>query len=141
MCRWDITGQKKRMKKILLVLAAVLFTFNFASAQQRKEIQKDVYLVMYGDKLIIEDDANGRSISMEVYQAGLDRQNGEMMYNVVCGKYTKKVLQWGLKEAIKAGFKAAGATGGWSLTASAIGLAADIGYDYLCNKWGKNYDD
>ena len=129
------------MKKVLLATLVFLTTFSCATAQQRREIQKDVYLVMYGAKLIIEDDANGRSISMEVYQAGLDRQNGEMMYNVVCGKYTKKVLQWGLKKAIEAGFQAAGATGGWSLTASAVGLAADIGYEYLCSKWGESYND
>lgn len=140
MGRWIITGNAI-MKKVLLATLVFLATFGCATAQQRREIQKDVYLVMYGDKLIIEDDANGRSISMEVYQAGLDHQNGEMMYNVVCGKYTKKVFQRGLKKAIEAGFEAAGATGGWSLVASAVGIAAEIGYEYLCTKWGKSFND
>lgn len=107
--------------------------FSYANAQERMEIQKDVYLVTYGDKLIIEDDVNNRSVSIEVSQEITDRQNAEKLYKVVCNKYVKSVTKKALKRAIEEGVRWANQTYGISLSVSAIALAADLGYEYMCD--------
>lgn len=121
------------MRKFLLAIIVFLSAFGYANAQERTQIQKDVYLVTYGDQLIIEDDANGRSMSVSVYKEYSDRADAEAMYKVVCNKYVKTVARWALKGAIAEGVKWAGATYGISLSASAIALAADLGYEYMCD--------
>jgi hypothetical protein len=121
------------MKKVLLTIVIFLIGFGYVNAQERTQIQEGVYLVLYGDKLIIEDDINSRSISVEVSQEIIDRQNAEVMYKVVCNKYVKTVARWALKGAIAEGVKWAAATYGISLSASAIALAADLGYEYMCD--------
>ena len=124
---------KRKMKKLLLAIVIFLAAFNCATAQERTQIQKDVYLVTYGDKLIIEDDANSRSISIEVSQEITNRQNAEKMYKVVCNKYVKTVTKFALKGAIEEGVRWAASTYGISLSVSAIALAADLGYEYMCD--------
>lgn len=121
------------MKKLFLAALVFTITLSCANAQQRKEIQKDVYLVTYGDQLIIEDDANGRSISLQVYKENSVRQGAEAMYKVVCNKYVKSVAKWALKGAIAEGVKWAAATYGITLSVSAVAFAADIGYEYMCD--------
>lgn len=121
------------MKRLLLIVLVFLTTVGCANAQQRTTIEDGVYLVTYGDKLIIEDDNRGQSISVEVYKQISDRQNAEVMYKVVCNKYVKTVARWALREAIGEGVKWAAATYGLSLSVSAIALAADLGYEAMCD--------
>ncbi len=107
------------------------------SAQQKIKLQEGVHLVMYGDKAIIEDDNNQRSISIEIIQEETDRKNNKKMYKVVCGTWSRRVVKDGLDAAIKAGLDMAGASKGLSLSVTAIAKAAKYIYEDACDYWDK----
>jgi hypothetical protein len=127
------------MKKILLICFAVIGLAFTANAQERTKIKDGLYLVSYGKSVVIEDEVNQRSISMEIAQEGIDQRNGEMVYNVVCGKWTKRVVKLGLKSAVAAGIKAAALTEGASLAVSAAAELANWIYDDVCEYYGEKY--
>ena len=127
------------MKKILFICFAVIGLVFTANAQERTKIKDGLYLVRYGNSVVIEDDVNQRSISMEIAQEGIDQRNGEMVYKVVCGKWTKRVAKYGLKTAVAAGITAAGATYGASLAVSAAAELANWIYDDVCEYYGEKY--
>ena len=106
-------------------------------AQQKIKLQEGIHLVMYGNKAIIEDDNNQRSISIEIIQEEADRKNNEKMYKVVCGTWSRRVVKDGLDAAIKAGIDMAGASKGLSLTVTAIAKATKYIYDDACDYWEK----
>ena len=122
----------KQNYSLLVTLITILFLSFTANAKNRTQIQNGVYLVTYGNTAVIEDEINHRTISMVISQEISDRKTNEKVYKVVCGKYTRRVAQWALHEAIKAGYQAAVGTGGSSLTVSAIALAADLAYEMAC---------
>lgn len=127
------------MKKLLLICLSVIgFTF-VANAQERIQIKEGLYLVSYGNAVVIEDDVNQRTISMEIAQEGIDQKNGEMVYKVVCGKWTKRVVKYGLKAAVVEGIKAAALTQGASLAVSAAAELANWIYDDVCEYYGERY--
>lgn len=129
-----------RMKNFLrsACLLILLVTLSFTSkAQKRTNLSNGVSLVQYGNTWIIEDNNRQQSISVEIAQAGIDRKNNEMMYNVICNGSVRKVAKWALRTAIAEGIKAASASGGSSLLVSASGLAVDIIYDKACDYWKK----
>ena len=103
-----------------------------AFAQTKTKISEGVYLVRYGNTAVIEDDKNQRSISIEISQEIKDRQTNEKVYNVVCGKWTKRVVKDGLKAAITAGIAAAGSSIGTSAIVSAASTAALYIYEDAC---------
>ena len=125
------------MKKILCVciLLTSLIVSVPATAENKHSLGNGVSLVQYGKTWILEDDNRQMSISVEIAQAGIDRKNDEMMYNVICNGSTKKVAKWTLKRAIAEGVKAAAASSGSSLLVSASALAVDIIYDEACDYW------
>lgn len=127
------------MKKILLICFAVIGLAFTANAQERTKIKDGLYLVSYGKSVVIEDEVNQRSISMEIAQEGIDQRNGEMVYNVVCGKWTKRVVKYGLKVAVAEGIKAAAVTEGASLAISAAAELANWIYDDVCEYYGEKY--
>lgn len=106
-----------------------------AKAQSRTDLGNGVSLVQYGNTWIIEDNNRQQSINVEIAQAGIDRKNNQMMYNVICNGSTKKVAKWALRGAIAEGVKAAAVSGGSSLLVSASALAVDIIYDEACDYW------
>lgn len=124
------------MKKVLLVTLA-LFAVITVNAQKRIEVSKDLYLVSYGNSVVIEDDANQRTISMEISQEIIDHRTGEKVYNVACGKWSKRVVKDGLKVAIASGIAASGASGGTSLMISAAATLANYIYDDACEYYGE----
>lgn len=127
----------KMMKRILLIFA--LFVAFASGAQQRIKVSDGLYLVSYGNTAVIEDDINQQSISIEVAQDGIDRATGEKVYNVVCGKWTKRVVKDGVNAAVAAGIAAAGATKGASLIVSgAVKLAGYI-YEDVCDYYGSDF--
>ena len=126
------------MKKVLLV-AIALFAVVMANAQERIKVKEGLYLVSYGKTVVIEDEENQRSISMEIAQEGIDQRNGEMIYNVTCGKWTKRTVKDGLKVAIAGGIAASGASGGTSLIISAAATLANYIYDDACEYYGEKY--
>ena len=126
------------MKKVLLV-AIALFAVVTANAQERIKVKEGLYLVSYGKTVVIEDEENQRSISMEIAQEGIDQRNGEMVYNVTCGKWTKRTVKDGLKVAIAGGIVASGASGGTSLIISAAATLANYIYDDACEYYGEKY--
>ena len=127
----------KMLKGILLVFAMVVA---FASnAQQRVKVSDGLYLVSYGNTAVIEDEINQKSISIEVAQDGIDRATGEKMYNVVCGKWTRRTVKDGVNTAVAAGIAAAAATNGASLIASAAVKFAGYIYDDLCDYYGSDF--
>lgn len=127
------------MKKFILICFAVIGLAFTANAQERIKIQEGLYLVSYGKSVVIEDEVNQRTISMEIAQEGIDQRNGEMVYNIVCGKWTKRVAKFGLKSAVAAGIKAAAVTEGASLAVSAAAELANWIYDDVCEYYGEKY--
>lgn len=108
-------------------------------AQNRIKLTEYVTLVNCGDTYWLEDDKNQRSISISVVQKGIDKRNGQKLYNVVCGDFTRTVVKAGVKEAVKNGIKAAGVTSGSSLIVAAAGYATDKIYSGLCSYWGDSF--
>lgn len=139
MCRWDITG-KKKMKKSALFFSFLLslFIINNTFAQQRTKISEGVYVVSYGDTYVIEDDINQISVNMKIQQEKIDDRNNEIMYNVICGKWSRRVTSFALGEAIKEGVKYAVPTGGTSLIPAAAAAVSKWIYEDACNYWEKH---
>lgn len=129
------------MKRLLLLFVALLsMTFgHIALAQTKTKISDGVYLVRYGNTAVIEDEKNQRSISIEVTQEVKDRQTGEKVYNVVCGKWTKRVAKFALKTAVTEGIRAAAVSHGASLIISSAATAAEWIYDDVCEYYGEKY--
>ena len=127
------------MKKVLLV-AIALFVVIAVNAQERTKIKDGLYLVRYGNTAVIEDDENSRTISISVTKEIDDRNTGEATYNVVCGKWTKRVAKYGLKTAVAAGITFSGATYGASLAVSAAAELASWIYDDVCEYYGEKYE-
>lgn len=128
----------KRFALLLVALVSLVFGTN-ALAQSRTKVGDGVYLVMYGNKAVIEDDNNQRSISVEISQESIDRQTNQKIYKVACGKWTKRVVKDGLKAAIAGGIAASGATGGTSAIISAASTAALYIYEDVCDYYGEKY--
>lgn len=126
------------MKKIFLFILTI-FTTVIVSAQTRIQITDKVSLVSYGNTIVIEDDENQRSISMRISQQQIDQKNGEATYEIVCGKYTKRVVKYGLKSAVAAGIAASSLTGSTSLMVSAAAEIATWIYDDVCDYYEKQY--
>lgn len=128
----------KRFALLLVALVSLVFGTN-ALAQSRTKVGDGVYLVMYGNKAVIEDDNNQRSISVEISQESIDRQTNQKIYKVACGKWTKRVVKDGLKAAIAGGIAASGATGGTSAIISAASTATLYIYEDVCDYYGEKY--
>ena len=126
------------MKKALLI-AITLFAVIAVNAQDKIKVKEGLYLVSYGKTVVIEDDVNQRSISMEIAQEGIDQRNGERIYSIVCGKWTKRTVKDGLKAAIAGGIAASGVSGGTSLMISAAATLANYIYDDACEYYGEKY--
>lgn len=126
------------MKKTLVLLIAMFAVFA-ANAQDRVKIKEGLYLASYGNTAVIEDDENNRTISMSVTKEIKDYQSGEATYNVVCGKWSKRVVKDGLKAAIAGGIAASGASGGTSAIISAAGVLANYIYDDVCEYYDEKY--
>jgi hypothetical protein len=127
------------MKKILFICFAVIGLVFTANAQDRIKIKENLYLVSYGNSVVIEDEENQRTISMSIAQEIIDQNNGEAVYNIVCGKWTKRVVKYGLKAAVAEGIKAAALTQGASLAVSATAELANWIYDDVCEYYGEKY--
>lgn len=129
------------MKKLFVLVVAIfsIMISTNASAQNRIELSKGVYLVSYGNSAVIEDDNNQRSISIKISQEVKNRQTGEKIYNVVCGKWTKRVVKDGLDAAITAGIVAGATTSGAGYIVSAAAKAAKYIYDDVCDYYGEKY--
>lgn len=123
------------MKKLTLILIAIIACVAYTTntyAQSRQKIKDGVYLVSYGNTAVIEDDKNQRSISIQVIKDINTQNSRQQTYNVVCGKWSKRVVKDGLKAAIAAGIKAAAVTEGASLIINAAATAAMYVYDDVC---------
>lgn len=130
------------MKRLALLFVALLsLTFSYiASAQTKTRISDGLYLVRYGNTAVIEDETNQRSISIEVTQEVKNRQSGEIVYKVVCGKWTKRVAKYALKTAVAQGIRAAAVSNGTSLIVSGAATAAEWIYDDLCEYFGEKFN-
>ncbi len=123
------------MKKYLLIaitFIACLFSVTNVAAQNRIKVKESLYLVSYGSTTVIEDEVNQRSISLKITQEGIDQKTKQKVYNVVCGKWSKRIVKDGLKAAIAGGIAASGASGGTSLIISAAATLANYIYDDVC---------
>lgn len=84
----------KRVVLFIVALVSIVLGAN-ALAQSRTKVGDGVYLVMYGNKAIIEDDNNQRSISVEIFQESINRQTSQKIYKVVCGNGQREWLRMG----------------------------------------------
>ena len=127
------------------MLALCILSFSIcgecAFCQNKTKIQDGLYVVNYAGTYVIEDDINQCSISIDITQERIDDRNNEIMYNVVCGKWTRRVTKFALKSAVAAGIKASGVTGGTSLMVSAAAELASWIYDDACEYWGKKNNE
>lgn len=124
------------MKKItILVCILTSLLMNDALAQQRKKICEGVYIVTYGSTYVIEDDVNQISVNMRIAQERIDDHNNETMYNVICGKWSRRVTSVALGKAIEEGVKYAIPTGGTSLIPAAASAIAKWIYEDACDYW------
>lgn len=130
------------MKRLLtLVITLVLVTLTTTVfGQNRIKIKDGLYLATYGNSVIIEDDINQRSISLSITKEVQDYQTGKATYEVVCGKWSKRVVKDGLKLAIASGIAAAKVSGGTSLMISAAGTLANYIYDDVCAYYEDQYE-
>lgn len=128
----------KKLFTLFVTIFSILISTN-AYAQNRIELSKGVYLVSYGKSAVIEDDNNQRSISIQISQEVKNRQTGEKIYNVICGKWTRRTVKEGLDAAIKAGIDAAALTEGASMIVSVSAKAAKYIYDDVCDYYGEKY--
>lgn len=125
---------------IILTITLVLVSLaSTVSAQNRVKIKDGLYLVTYGSSVVIEDDINQRSISVSVTKEADNYQTGKATYEVVCGKWSKRVVKDSLKAAIASGIAASGASGGTSLIISAAGTLANYIYDDVCQHYESKY--
>lgn len=125
--------------KNTIVLLIAMFAVVAANAQDRIKVKEGLYLVSYGNTAVIEDNENQRTISLSVTKEIKDQQTGEATYNVVCGKWSKRVVKDGLKAAIAGGIAASGVTGGTSIMISAAATLANYIYDDACEYYGEKY--
>ena len=109
------------------------------NAQNKIRVKDGLYIVTYGKTVVIEDDVNQQSISMTISQENIDKNNGEAVYKVACGQWTKTVIKHGLKGAVKAGLEAASITGSTSLIISASAELATYIYDFVCDYYKDEY--
>lgn len=117
------------MKRVLFILLMALFIIPISSAQQRTKLYDGVYIVSYGNTTVIENDNTQQTIQITVSQT--KNSLGEKVYEIACGNSrSKKVLKSGLKVAIGAALKSAGA--GW-FASWAVSEAVDFIYDSVCD--------
>lgn len=124
----------KRLTLIIIVLTALLMSNNIW-AQQRTKIYDGVYVVSYGSTYVIEDDVNQTTVSMKISQERIDDRNNETMYNIICGKWSRRVTSVALGKAIEEGVKYAVPTGGTSLIPAAASAIAKWIYEDACDYW------
>lgn len=125
----------KRFLTLLCLIGIAISSCLSLRAANKQSLGNGVSITQYGNTWIVEDDNRRMSISIEIAQAGIDRKNNEMMYNIICEGSTKKVAKWALRGAISEGIKAAATSGGSSLILSVSALAVDIIYDEACDYW------
>lgn len=116
-----------------------LFAIVVVNAQNRIKVKEGLYLVSYGNTAVIEDEENQCTISISIAQEIIDKENGEVVYNVVCGRWTKRVVKYALKTAVAAGIKEAALTSGASLAVSAAAEIATWVYDEACDYYGDKF--
>lgn len=129
---------KKLISFLFIAITCVLFSSN-ANCQNRIQIKEGLFLVSYGNHAIIEDEIKQQSISVEISQAGIDKATNRKLYNVACGKWSKRVIEGGLNAAIAAGIAASGASGGTSLMVSAASKLASFIYSDACEYYKNSY--
>ena len=132
----------KKFAFVLMTMVCCIALFNKANAQTRKQVGEDLYLVSSGNTFVLEDEKNQRTISMEITQAGIDERTHKKVYQVTCGKWTKRVVKDGLDLAIKGGLGAAVAGAGIpGVAVSAVAKIAKYIYDDVCDYYGTKYGD
>lgn len=124
------------MKKILLLIVAILSTLPALMAQQRTKIIDGVYLVRYGNTAVVEDDINKMTwnLSVTAEEKTDDRGNklGEYVYTFACAnKYTKGLTKFALKGVIVSTLTSA-TVGAGAITADIAATMALIYYDDVC---------
>lgn len=127
------------MKKFILMLIAIFCLGNFATnAQQRTELYDGVYIVNYGGGVYgIEDDNTKQCISISIAQEYIDRANNQMMYKVVCGKWSQRVVKLGIKAAAK--YVITKSAGSGTKIAKAAEYAAQWAYEDFCANLESKY--
>lgn len=109
----------------MMVLITIICCAGNASAQQRTKVSDGVYIALYGNVAVIENDNTQQSVQIKVVKS-------DNLYDVVCGDtVVKRVAKEGLKEAINKAFEYAGLDG-WA-TKSAVSYYVDKYYQQACD--------
>lgn len=132
------------MKKffITLFLLLTISGVKMYAQSNRYDLGNGLTLVTYGSSAVIEDEKNQRSISIDIVreqQEAREHERNKVIYKVVCGKWTKRVVKDSLNAAIAAGIAAAKASGGTSLMVSAASKLANYIYDDICEYYEDEY--
>lgn len=119
---------KNLLIKMVAVLAVICYAGN-ASAQQRIEVAKGVYIATYGNVSVIENDNTRQSVQIKVVKS-------DNMYNILCGNtVVKTVAKAGIRKGIAYAIQGYTTIPKW-LTESLVGYVVDKVYDGVCNYYG-----
>ena len=109
----------------MIVLMAIFCCAQSVSAQQRTKVADGIYIALYSNVAVIENDNIQQTIQIKV-----NKSDG--IYEVVCGDTViKRIAKDGLKEAINSAFKHIGLDG-W-ITKSVTNHYVDKYYQNVCN--------
>ncbi len=101
------------MKKLLLLMMAIIATFcctETVSAQQRTKVADGVYIALYGNVAVVENDNTQQTVKIRVIKS-------DSLYDIMCGDtVVRQVTQEGIKEGINKAFEYIGLDGWVSRT-------------------------
>lgn len=113
----------------MMVLISIICCAEIASAQNRTKIADGVYIALYGNVAVIENDNTQQSVQIKVVKS-------DSFYDVICGDtVVKHVAKEGLKEAINKAFEYAGLDG-WA-SRSVVSYYVDKYYQQVCDYLGR----
>lgn len=115
----------KKSISLMIALIAIICCAQSVSAQQRTKVANGIYIALYGNVAVVENNNTQQTIQIKVSKS-------DGIYEVLCGNtVVRRIAKDGLKEAINSAFKYVGLDG-W-LTKSTTSYYIDKYYQNVCN--------
>lgn len=113
----------------MIAVIAIICCAETALAQDRTKIADGVYIALYGNVAVIENDNTQQSIQIKVVKS-------DSFYDVICGDtVVKHVAKEGIKEAINYAFEYVGLDG-W-VSRSVVSYYVNKYYEKTCDFFGR----
>lgn len=89
----------------MVVMIAALFCAETVSAQKRTQVADGVYIALYGNVAVVENDNTQQTVRIKVVKS-------DRLYDIICGDtVVRQVAQEGIKEGINKAFEYVGLDG------------------------------